>query len=344
MYSAPTAPPGWYPDPAGRYERRYWSGSEWTDQVDGNGELEGSIVAKLGPANTSPNWLVTGAWQAWNWPSNLIHGESFRQEAISCLPGLTPGRADVVRCDPVEIEFVREPTNPHDQNACRAVVANIQVGYLARDHAAAMAPQVDAAGVTSWRVCGAVVGGSEAVPSYGVHVWIDRRLTDGPVGQADSTATGVSAATAAAPNTLSPYDHEVSLATLRIPNIASGFPDENFLLAFDGSSPQLPSEKEALIIASYIDYKRSWSSVTMQQRMLSEPYDVKPGFNTIVLHKKAANQWTFRRSSWTGKWPPRGGWCSLVELLDGEQSLGEPEPAVEWITWKTKRPWIFGEG
>ena len=26
-------PPGWFPDPSGRYERRYWDGSGWTAQV-----------------------------------------------------------------------------------------------------------------------------------------------------------------------------------------------------------------------------------------------------------------------------------------------------------------------
>lgn len=28
-----TPPPGWYPDPGGRYESRYWNGVMWTDQV-----------------------------------------------------------------------------------------------------------------------------------------------------------------------------------------------------------------------------------------------------------------------------------------------------------------------
>lgn len=25
--------PGWFPDPAGRHERRYWDGSSWTEHV-----------------------------------------------------------------------------------------------------------------------------------------------------------------------------------------------------------------------------------------------------------------------------------------------------------------------
>jgi hypothetical protein len=28
---------GWHPDPSGRHQLRYWSGTEWTDQVTDNG-------------------------------------------------------------------------------------------------------------------------------------------------------------------------------------------------------------------------------------------------------------------------------------------------------------------
>ena len=34
---APTAPGAWYPDPRGRHELRWWSGSEWTDRVSDAG-------------------------------------------------------------------------------------------------------------------------------------------------------------------------------------------------------------------------------------------------------------------------------------------------------------------
>lgn len=32
------APANWYPDPAGRYELRYWNGSAWTEHVSRNGQ------------------------------------------------------------------------------------------------------------------------------------------------------------------------------------------------------------------------------------------------------------------------------------------------------------------
>ena len=32
------APADWYPDPAGRFELRYWNGSAWTEHVSRNGQ------------------------------------------------------------------------------------------------------------------------------------------------------------------------------------------------------------------------------------------------------------------------------------------------------------------
>jgi len=36
--STPSVPPGWYADPAGRYELRYWDGSAWTEHVSRAGQ------------------------------------------------------------------------------------------------------------------------------------------------------------------------------------------------------------------------------------------------------------------------------------------------------------------
>lgn len=37
--STGTNPAGWYPDPEGRHEHRYWDGSSWTDQVSDAGAV-----------------------------------------------------------------------------------------------------------------------------------------------------------------------------------------------------------------------------------------------------------------------------------------------------------------
>ncbi|CAN5599057.1 hypothetical protein BH24ACT5_BH24ACT5_06860 [soil metagenome] len=33
-----THPAGWYPDPMGRFEHRYYDGANWTDNVSTNGQ------------------------------------------------------------------------------------------------------------------------------------------------------------------------------------------------------------------------------------------------------------------------------------------------------------------
>jgi hypothetical protein len=36
--ATPAVPAGWYADPAGRYELRYWDGSTWTEHVSRAGQ------------------------------------------------------------------------------------------------------------------------------------------------------------------------------------------------------------------------------------------------------------------------------------------------------------------
>ena len=38
-FEPPSGPPaGWYPDPSGRFELRYWDGSRWTEHVSRAGQ------------------------------------------------------------------------------------------------------------------------------------------------------------------------------------------------------------------------------------------------------------------------------------------------------------------
>lgn len=172
--------PIWRPDPTGRYELRYWSGRFWTEYVATAGEKSIDVNwPDMREPNTRSTWIKHGDWVDWGWPENAIRGESYRQNTIKRLPGVTK-IADGVRCDPVVVEFVREPTNPVDASACIANVAGQQVGYLAAEYAAEVAQIVDAAGIRAWRVAGAVVGGTEGATSFGVHVWLGQRLTIGP--------------------------------------------------------------------------------------------------------------------------------------------------------------------
>ena len=47
----PFSPPAWHPDPSGRFQFRWWNGSEWTSQVaaDGKHLIDTSPDQRIGP-------------------------------------------------------------------------------------------------------------------------------------------------------------------------------------------------------------------------------------------------------------------------------------------------------
>lgn len=47
------APTGWYPDPQGRHELRYWNGSEWTDHVSDQGRMSVDTPGRDAASGTS---------------------------------------------------------------------------------------------------------------------------------------------------------------------------------------------------------------------------------------------------------------------------------------------------
>jgi uncharacterized protein YxjI len=54
----PPTPPGWFPDPVGRHEQRYWDGSQWTEHVASHGRQSVDPVGgghKVPTVNHSPD-------------------------------------------------------------------------------------------------------------------------------------------------------------------------------------------------------------------------------------------------------------------------------------------------
>jgi hypothetical protein len=47
--SATTTPAGWYPDPSGRHELRYWTGADWSEQVANGGVVSSESAAPAAP-------------------------------------------------------------------------------------------------------------------------------------------------------------------------------------------------------------------------------------------------------------------------------------------------------
>lgn len=61
----PSAPPGWYPDPSGRHEMRYFDGRAWTYDVSDRGKAgreepsgeQAAVVTTGWQAGTTPQWV-----------------------------------------------------------------------------------------------------------------------------------------------------------------------------------------------------------------------------------------------------------------------------------------------
>ena len=74
----------------------------------------------------------------------------------------------------------REPNNPVDRQAIRVEVNGQQVGYIAQEFAGSMSPGLDKAKCKEFVVAGVIRGGADEAPSFGIHLWLGRRLSPGP--------------------------------------------------------------------------------------------------------------------------------------------------------------------
>jgi Short C-terminal domain/HIRAN domain len=132
---------------------------------------------ELSPANVDAHWRSGDAWLTWESPRNFVAGESHYMPALRELTGEPRESGYLI---PVEVVFVREPTNQYDANAWRAEVDGRLIGYARRHLAAQLAAALDPHGLTTFTVCGVLRGGSLDAPNLGVHVWPERRPCPGP--------------------------------------------------------------------------------------------------------------------------------------------------------------------
>ena len=67
---------GWFPDPTGAFEHRWWDGQKWTDKVASNGQQSTSPVdAGVGPVQASrPEQLAKQASRAGLTPGEAAPG------------------------------------------------------------------------------------------------------------------------------------------------------------------------------------------------------------------------------------------------------------------------------
>jgi uncharacterized protein YxjI len=60
--AVPESPAGWYPDPLGRHESRYWDGATWTEHVASRGRQTIDPPGNLEPVPTAGAPLTPGGW------------------------------------------------------------------------------------------------------------------------------------------------------------------------------------------------------------------------------------------------------------------------------------------
>lgn len=65
------APAGWYPDPLGRYEHRYWDGAQWTDHAAAGGRTIADPLDGTGPDpdRGADPYTEVGTTDAWTAPA-----------------------------------------------------------------------------------------------------------------------------------------------------------------------------------------------------------------------------------------------------------------------------------
>lgn len=136
----------------------------------------------------------------------------------------------------------------------------------------------------------------------------------------------------------------------RIPRVHSPYPRWKFEVALcvpePGRPDQLwgatePSENEALIIAWFIDFRRSYYNERWQQKMLERPFDIDSSTNTVILIRTEGG-WQYRRATFeTGPWPY---WnderrSEFPPTADGLLSLLDHiEFTSRWPNWKAAHP------
>lgn len=151
-----------------------------------------------------------------------------------------------------------------------------------------------------------------------------------------------------------PYDadRDDPLTKLRIP-VTSSHPDWAYTATFDRvsefGSAERPTDGEANMIASYIEFYRTWwYTPHWQAKLLERPFDIDGSVNTLILHKYGTDDWAYRRATWRDgpRFVPdydRDEKLPLVRVLDRAMGSGAGRhPHTEWEAWKAAHPEVFG--
>lgn len=152
-------------------------------------------------------------------------------------------------------------------------------------------------------------------------------------------------------------DRDDPLTALRIA-VTGSHPMWCYLVGFDRKSMARPTEREAAMLASYLeDYKTHWygpdDGSGYRFKMARRLLDVDGRANGVTFHKYGENDWGYRRRTWSvgprflppspayrERYPDeaRGGPMTLEQVMD----LAHETWPKRWLDWKAARPEVFG--
>lgn len=146
-------------------------------------------------------------------------------------------------------------------------------------------------------------------------------------------------------------DRDDPLAELRIP-VTPAHPDHAYLVALTSGRDKLlelfgetalrPDGPEAARIASYIRYLCSGYSALWQRKLAERPFDLDGARATVVLRKRAEDDWCYRLSTWhSPRWSTRHPVTGLAGLLDHIATHGGVIERPGWAEWKAAHPDVF---
>ena len=130
-------------------------------------------------------------------------------------------------------------------------------------------------------------------------------------------------------------DHPSWMYEVALVRVGYGFSEGHHLAA------TVPSDDEARVVGSYIDFRRSYYGPHGAAEKLERPFDVDDSTNTVVL-VRTATAWAYRRASWRVGPPyiaspaPGADVAGLIALLDDINDLSDT-----WEPWKAAHPDIF---
>lgn len=155
------------------------------------------------------------------------------------------------------------------------------------------------------------------------------------------------------------YDADLThpLAARRIPVIPTPFPQQPYQVAVVVTRPGdptgsywtgiEPNEREANLLAAFLDYRLSQRPPAYRAKMLSEPFDLDPTETCYVFCKRPDNTWCYRSSMWD-RGPvlvpvvgsDRATTDLLVLLEDRVVSIGG-RLLTRWARYKEAHPDVF---